>query len=142
MSQKKLPAGDVLLSRDAFKVAVFARDNGKCVFCGKAAVDPHHILERDLFPDEGYYLGNGASVCADDHLKCERSLYTVEQVRVACGITAKILPPGFSADKIYDKWGNELLNGTVIAGPMFSRAGTQKAMKEGGIRLWEVIQPL
>lgn len=38
----------ILLSRDAFREAVFTRDNHKCVICGKEAQDAHHnhIMER------------------------------------------------------------------------------------------------
>lgn len=38
-----------LLTRDQFREGVFARDNYKCVFCDKPAVDAHHILERDSY---------------------------------------------------------------------------------------------
>ncbi len=44
-----------LLTRAAFRAAVFARDGGRCVICGAVAVDPHHILDRALWPDGGYY---------------------------------------------------------------------------------------
>ena len=76
-----------LLTRIAFKERVFERDSGKCVFCGEPAVDAHHILDRKLFPDGGYYLSNGASVCAIDHMRCETTEYSVELVREKCGIT-------------------------------------------------------
>ncbi len=51
------------MTRDDFRNAVFARDNHRCVICGEPAKDAHHILERRLFPDGGYYLNNGASLC-------------------------------------------------------------------------------
>lgn len=53
----------ILLTRDDFREFVFKRDNHKCVVCGEPAVDAHHILERRLFHDSGYYLDNGASLC-------------------------------------------------------------------------------
>lgn len=34
-----------------------------CVFCKKPATEVHHILDRKLFDDGGYYENNGASVC-------------------------------------------------------------------------------
>jgi len=45
-----------LLTRDQFREAVFARDKGRCVICGAEGKDAHHIMERSLFDDGGYYL--------------------------------------------------------------------------------------
>ena len=73
-----------LLTRDNFRDSVFERDNHKCVFCNEKAVDAHHILERRLWKDGGYYLDNGASVCEEHHLACERTDISVEDVRIAC----------------------------------------------------------
>jgi hypothetical protein len=55
---------NILLTRDNFRNSVFERDKHLCVICKEPAVDAHHILERRLFPDEGYYIDNGASLCA------------------------------------------------------------------------------
>lgn len=71
-----------LLTRDAFREGVFARDGNCCVFCGRPAVDAHHILERRLWPDGGYYLNNGASVCAEHHMLCE----TTEILKTMCSL--------------------------------------------------------
>lgn len=59
------------MDRTQFRNQVFKRDNHKCVICSSPAEDVHHILERRLFPDGGYELGNGASVCGTCHIKCE-----------------------------------------------------------------------
>lgn len=91
---------DKLLSRSEFNFEVFARSNLACVFCDKPAIDSHHILDRKLFSDGGYYLNNGAAVCETHHWQCETTQLTVEQVRNTCKISIKILPPGFQADKI------------------------------------------
>lgn len=124
----------VLLSRDAFREGTFARDGGKCVFCAAPAADAHHIIERRLWPDGGYYIENGASVCNDDHLKCEMTLYTVEQVREACGIKTVIVPPHLYADQAYDKWGNPVLaNGTRLRGELFYDESVQKVLEQGGV---------
>lgn len=98
-----------LLSRPEFKRAVFARDGEKCVFCGEPAVDAHHILDRKLWKDGGYYLDNGASVCSDCHWKCEKNLLSTRHVREACGITQVLLPPGLDPAFEYDKWGKCIL---------------------------------
>ena len=82
-----------LLSRNEFRSSVFSRDGYKCVFCDSEAKDAHHILERRLFPDGGYYLNNGASVCEEHHIDCENTSITVEALRIACGITSPVIPP-------------------------------------------------
>jgi hypothetical protein len=120
----------VLLSRDEFREKVFSRDHGKCVFCGEPAVDAHHILDRKLFSDGGYYLDNGASVCADDHMRCETTEYPVELVREKAGIVSAILPTGFDPEAHYDKWGNVLLDdGRRFQGPLFHDTAVQKLLK-------------
>lgn len=100
--------GSGVLSRFDFKAAVFNRDDHKCVFCNKTAVDAHHIMDRKLWADGGYYLDNGASVCADCHWKCERDEILPDEVRQACGIDRVLLPPGLDETKHYDKWGKEI----------------------------------
>ena len=92
-----------LLSREAFKDQVFARSKHKCVFCGAPAVDAHHILERKLFDDGGYYLDNGAAVCEADHWRCETTEFSLEDVRLAANISRPVLPQGTSNEAILDK---------------------------------------
>jgi hypothetical protein len=123
-----------LLTRDDFREGVFKRDNHKCVFCGEPAKDAHHILERRLWPDGGYYLDNGASVCEKHHLECEMTLITVEQVREAVGILKPIIPDQLYDDHIYDKWGNAILaNGQRTKGELFHDESVQKILKQGGV---------
>ena len=45
------------------------RAHGRCVLCDAVAVDAHHVLDRKLYPDGGYYLGNGAAVCSTRGLR-------------------------------------------------------------------------
>lgn len=54
-----------LLDRDSFRNGVLLRDGHKCVACGASGVrlDAHHIIERRLWDDGGYYLDNGATLC-------------------------------------------------------------------------------
>jgi hypothetical protein len=123
-----------LLSRDDFREGVFARDHHKCVVCGNPAKDAHHILERRLFADGGYYLDNGASVCTEHHKDCEKTLISVEAIRVCAGITKPVLPEHFYSDVIYDKWGNIVLeNGQRVRGELFNDESVQKILKEGGV---------
>jgi len=124
----------MLLSRDDFRNKVFSRDNNKCVFCEKPAKDAHHILERRLFSDGGYYLNNGASVCEEHHIKCETTEISVENVRLACGITKPVLPEHFYHDQIYDKWGNIILeNGQRLKSELFFDESVQKILEKGKV---------
>lgn len=123
-----------LLSRSDFKDQVFARSKGLCVLCGAPAVDAHHILDRKLYPDGGYYLSNGAAVCAPCHLDCEHTRVSVEQVRQAAGIPNPVLPPGLDPTALYDKWGNRLWpSGLRSAGPLASDDGMRRALAAGGV---------
>jgi hypothetical protein len=134
----------ILLSRDDFREGVFERDKHTCVFCSKPAVDAHHVIERRLWDDGGYYLDNGASVCAEHHLQCEMTLITVEDVREACGIERIILPDHFYEDKI-DKWGNGILpSGMRLRGELFQDESVQKILARGGVLdqfTWQVKYP-
>lgn len=122
-----------LLDRETFKKECFKRDKYKCVFCEKEAIDAHHILDRKLFKDGGYYLDNAASVCSEHHFDCEYTKITVQEVYTACAITTPVIPDGFSSDKIYDKWGNQIINEYKrIPGPLFDDTAVQKIFKEQG----------
>jgi hypothetical protein len=124
----------VLLTRDQFREQVFARDGHTCVFCDQKAVDSHHIIERRLFDDHGYYLENGASVCEKHHLECEMTWITVEQVREACGISRIVVPDYFYEDDRFDKWGNCFLpSGLRVKGELFLDPSVQKILRKGGV---------
>lgn len=127
-----------LLPRDQFREGVFARDNNTCVAC-KVPGQPvfaHHIIERRLFIGSqlgGYYLDNGATVCNECHLACERTTITVELIREHAGITNVVLPEHMYRDIIYDKWGNPCMtNGSRLRGELFDDLSVQKVLKEGG----------
>lgn len=123
-----------LLTRDEFREGVFKRDNHQCVFCDKPAVDAHHIIERRLFDNGGYFINNGASVCADHHVQCEMTLISVEDVRIACGITSIVVPSHLYPDQPYDKWGNPILpNGQRMRGELFFDVSVQKILKQGNV---------
>lgn len=120
-----------LLHRDDFRESVFARDKHICVICGNPAKDAHHIMERRLFSDGGYYLDNGASVCAECHLDCESTDISTQQVREAAGISRIVLPDHLYDDQEYDKWGNIVLpNGKRLRGELFADESVQKILKD------------
>lgn len=123
-----------LLTRQEFGEQVFARDDHKCVICGKKAVDAHHILDRKLFADGGYYLENGSSLCSECHLEAEKTTISVEEIRTACGIETAVLPEGFSQDASYDKWGNKFApDGVRDPGPLFHDDGFKKILTRAGL---------
>src|SRR5271168_2324564 len=99
----------ILLTRDAFREAVFARDGHGCVTCGMTGQDAHHIIERRLFPDGGYYLDNGATLCEKHHILAEQTILTCEEIRESAGIKTIILPPHLYSDQRYEKWGNPIM---------------------------------
>jgi hypothetical protein len=116
-----------LLTRDEFRNGVFERDHHSCVICKKPAKDAHHILERRLFTDGGYYLKNGSSLCELHHIEAEKTILSCDDIRQACGIDIIHL----YADAKYDKWGNEILpNGTRIKGELFNDLSVQKILFE------------
>lgn len=119
-----------LLTRDEFRKAVLDRDRHRCVFCGEEP-HVHHIMERRLFSDGGYYLGNGAAVCEKHHKLCEATLISTQEVRDAAGISEVVLPPHLYSDDLYDKWGNIITNegvGRRLKGELWDDAGVQKAL--------------
>lgn len=133
--------GAKLLSRDKFRESVFERDGHRCVFCGRRAedtpegkLDAHHIVERRLWSDFGYYLDNGATVCEEHHLSCEQTTYSVELVREKAGITKIIVPDQFYPEQPIDKWGNYILDdGRRTRGELYYDESVQKVLRDGGV---------
>lgn len=118
-----------LLTRDEFREGVFARDNHKCVVCGRPAQDAHHIMERRLFENGGYFLENGASLCGDCHIKAEQTVITPDEIRAKAGITQVVIPEHLYPDDTYDKWGNIVLPGDRrIRGELFWDENVQKIL--------------
>jgi len=124
----------ILLSRDSFREGVFTRDKHKCVICGAPGQDAHHIIERRLFDDGGYYLDNGATLCGSHHIEAEKTTLSVEEIREAAGITNIVLPEHLYIDQQYDKWGNPVIdNGKRLMGELFEDESVQKILKEGDV---------
>lgn len=119
-----------VLSRDEFREGVFKRDGHKCLICGAPAKDAHHIIERRLFDNGGYYLDNGASVCEKHHIEAEQTLISCEELREKAGIKTVVLPDHLYGDQRYDKWGNPILpNGQRFRGELFHDPSVQKILQ-------------
>lgn len=125
---------EVLLTRDAFREAVFARDLHKCVVCGAPAADAHHLIERRLWDDGGYYVDNGVSLCGPHHLEAEQTLLSVEELREAAGIEKVLLPAHLEAGESYSKWGDVIgVDGRRYPGELFHEESVQKVLRDGGV---------
>lgn len=123
-----------LLTRDSFRENVFKRDQYKCVNCKNEGQDAHHLLERRLFDDGGYYLDNGVTLCGECHIKAEQTILSVDDLREKAGIINIILPEHLYADQVYDKWGNAILpNGTRVIGELYEDESVQKILTSGGV---------
>jgi hypothetical protein len=128
---EKLPK---LLTRDEFRNGVFKRDNNLCVICGNPAQDSHHIIERRLWSNGGYFLDNGASLCGTCHIRAEETTISVEEIREKAGIRKALVPDHLYPDLVYDKWGNEILsNGNRAKGELFDDESVQKILGQGGV---------
>jgi len=122
------------MTRDEFREGVLARDAGKCVVCGALAADAHHIMERRLWPDGGYHLDNGASLCSTHHIEAEQTILSCEEIREKVGITSVLTPSTLYKGERYDKWGNTILaNGMRMRGELFWDESVQKVLAEGGV---------
>jgi hypothetical protein len=104
------------------------------VVCSKPATAAHHIIERRLWSDGGYYLNNGVSICDEHHLDCEMTTISVEEIREACGILKPIIPSHLYKDQVYDKWGNIVLpNKQRLKGELFFDESVQKILERGNV---------
>lgn len=125
---------NILLTREEFRKQVLDRDKNTCIVCKLPGLklDAHHIIERRLFDDGGYYIDNGVSLCGVCHLQAESTTYSCSKLRGMAGITNIVLPEHFYPDNNYDKWGNIILpNGKRIKGELFYDESVQKALKYG-----------
>lgn len=122
-----------LLTRNQFRKSVFERDQYKCVICGVAAKDAHHIIERRLFKGRtekgGYFLDNGSSLCEKHHIMAEETTLSCATIRSRCGINNIFLPKHFYEDLKYDKWGNIITDEGRIKGELFYNESVQKILK-------------
>lgn len=139
-----------LLDRNKFREAVFERDNHRCVICGDGPhngvrIDAHHIIERRLWTNGGYYLENGATLCdrgkkSGCHYMAETTYLSVEDIRIAAGIDKIVIPEDMYSDHIYDKWGNTILsNGKRTKGPLYGDSSVQKVLADYNLFDYETL---
>lgn len=130
-----------LLTRDQFRETCFKRDDYQCVICKQpdsihSPLVVHHIIERRLFDNGGYFERNGSTLCSKHHLEAEMTLISVEEIRTACGISnsQKVIPEDLYDDEVYDKWADIILpNGQRMRGPLFDDPNVQKVLAEGNV---------
>jgi hypothetical protein len=122
-----------LLTRTEFRESCLDRDKHKCVMCGATEnLSVHHIIERRLWADEGYYNSNGATLCEYHHIMAETTDLSCDEIREAVGITKIVLPEGYYPDHQYSKWGDVILpNKMRMKGPLFNDESVQKILKLG-----------
>ena len=124
----------MLLSRNEFREAVFSRDSLSCIMCDKEATAAHHIIERKLFSDGGYYIDNGASLCNECHWKAEQTIISCDSIRNEAKIKNIILPEGFDTNLKYDKWCNVIINDNVrMPGVLFHEKSVQNILRESNL---------
>ena len=117
------------LSRESFREAVMRREGGACACCKEEAVDAHHIFERRLWEDGGYYLENGVALCGPCHMKAESGDISAMELSRIASPQGPLLPPCLEAGLPHDKWGNQgLPDGTWVRGPLFSDPAAKKAI--------------
>lgn len=107
---------NTLLTREKFKQLGFLRTKGMCCIpgCREHADDAHHIMDRKLWSDSGYYLSNCAPVCYQHHMDCEKMKWTPYQVMKFADIDIKYLQKPDKLDWLsFDEYKELFINGEI-----------------------------
>lgn len=105
----------MVLERNEFRELCVERDNHQCVVPNctrKVTVDPetdgevHHIIERRLWDDGGWYMDNGTSVCNFHHRKAEENEIPPQAFWRWLDIQNPPLPEDYD-DLNINKWGED-----------------------------------
>ena len=131
-----MPKNRDILSRSEFNRLVKERD-GECVKCNNEGEDVHHIIERKLYSNGGYYLNNGVYVCSECHWRCELTLIHPSELYDIVGIENPIYPKRTDSSLKYDKWLNirtfktdQFDREIFVKGPMFESEQFQKILNK------------
>jgi len=104
------------MTREEFREECVYRDYGECIVPGcdaEVTADPdgpgevHHIIERKLWEDGGYFPANGASVCNPHHRLAEENIIPPQAFWRWVGTNAPTIPEQCDSIDI-DKWGESL----------------------------------
>jgi predicted restriction endonuclease len=115
LTDKDRERGRLTSGRTRWTRLVKERDNYTCQCCGHVGqkgdgtLHAHHILDRSLFDNGGYFIANGVSLCSFHHLEAEKTRITCEDLRQAAGIMSLCMPEHLYVDENYDHWGNIIL---------------------------------
>lgn len=133
MIVRRAGCGPLLFDRHMFSMLVLNRLDGRCVVCGEPAVDAHHLIDRSLFDDGGYYLENGVGLCSECHLLAEYCVIDPDDLREMADMDVVLLPGDFDGCRRYDKWGNVIGDdGARHPGPLFHEERVQKSLRQRG----------
>jgi hypothetical protein len=109
------------------------------VVCAAPATEVHHLLERALFTDGGYYLSNAVSLCNPCHVLAEDTTLS----RIVLSQKARIdwpYTPEFLWDYVVDKWANVLGDDLLHPGDLATTPGCTPVI-ESARRGW-YLSPL
>lgn len=120
-----------LLTRDLFREQCLERDGHKCLFCDcTGSLSVHHIYERKLWENGGYYLENGATLCDTHHIEAEQTVLSCDEIRIKANIKKFPLPEHLESDQVWDKWANPILpNGMRLKGELFYDESVQSVLE-------------
>ena len=129
---------NILLNREDFKSLVLKRDNHKCIMCDETTnLAVHHIIDRSLFENSGYFINNGVSLCEKHHIDAETTTISCQELREKAGIKNIIYPDYLNLTEFvidYDKWCNPIYkNGKRGKGYIFFQENVQKMLKQGNV---------
>jgi len=122
------------LGRQRFNEVILSRDGGRCVCCGDPATAAHHIIERSLWHNQGYYAENGVSLCDACHLNAECCIISCEQLREKADIQVVVVPAHLTLGpgEGLDKWGNlRDADGNWSPGELYDSEQFQKMLPHG-----------
>lgn len=104
------------MTREAFRQTCVERDGSECLipWCDESVTDDpdgpgevHHIIERRLWDDGGYFADNGACVCNDHHRRAENNEIPPQAFWRWNSVDHPTLPETVSSQDV-NKWGEQL----------------------------------